>query len=350
MQRNISNEYLEKLPYKVTLCKEPSYRKNISFKRIFSHKIFANNVLKYLKKRKNPDIIYLVVPSLDVANKISKYANRNGIPVVLDIQDLWPEAFKMALNIPVLSNIIFYPMLKKANTIYTRADKIIAVSDTYKKRGIAFNKKDKSGLSAYIGINLSEVNKILETNEINKPEDEFWITYVGTLSHSYDINLITDAVNYLYKSGIKNISFKVIGTGPLESQFKTYAQSKKGKIDFLGYMEYEKMMKILNKSDIAVNPINKNSVSSIINKVGDYAAARIPVINTQNSEEYKNLLIQYNCGINCTTIEEVTTAIKKLYDNKKLRLEMSQNASKLASEKFNRETVYEKIVNLLLNT
>ena len=64
------------------------------------------------------------VPSLTVADYVTKYGKDHGVPVIVDIQDLWPEAFKMALRIPVVSDLLFYPMLKQANRIYRRASEI----------------------------------------------------------------------------------------------------------------------------------------------------------------------------------------------------------------------------------
>ena len=157
-QREYNNDFLDSFKYKVSLINEPGYKKNISFRRLYSHNIFARNVLKYLKKREKPDLIYLVVPSLDVADKISKYANQHNIPLIVDIQDLWPEAFKMSIDIPVISDVLFYPMMKKANRIYSRADRILAVSNTYVQRGLRVNKKDHEGLSVYIGTDLKYAN------------------------------------------------------------------------------------------------------------------------------------------------------------------------------------------------
>ncbi len=37
------------------------------------------------------------MPSLDVAKVAAKYAKENNIRFIIDIQDLWPEAFRMVL-------------------------------------------------------------------------------------------------------------------------------------------------------------------------------------------------------------------------------------------------------------
>ena len=74
---------------------------------------------------------YIAVPSLDVAKIAAEYAEKNNIRFIIDVQDLWPEAFKMVFNVPFISDILFYPMLKQADYIYKAADEIIAVSQTY---------------------------------------------------------------------------------------------------------------------------------------------------------------------------------------------------------------------------
>lgn len=66
----------------------------------------GQNVEIYLNKRKAPDLIYVAVPSLDVAEVCAAYCERNNVKFVVDIQDLWPEAFRLVFNIPVVSSMI----------------------------------------------------------------------------------------------------------------------------------------------------------------------------------------------------------------------------------------------------
>mgnify|MGYP000201155730 CR=1 FL=1 len=343
-QRKYNNDFLDSFEYKVSLINEPGYKKNISFRRLYSHNIFARNVLKYLKKRKRPDLIYLVVPSLDVADKISKYADQQNIPLIVDIQDLWPEAFKMAIDIPVISDVLFYPMMKKANRIYSRAERILAVSNTYVQRGLRVNKKDDEGLSVYIGTDLKYANYCIDKYKNIRTDSRFWITYVGALGYSYDIKLIIDAIEKLNEKGIENILFNVLGDGPLRKEFEQYANEKKVCTNFMGMVEYPKMMGILASSNVAVNPIVKKSVSSIINKVGDYAAAGIPVINTQNSNEYRSLLDEYGAGINCNTLDDVVSAIELLYIDKEKQKSMAIASKKIGEQYFDRNVTYRYII------
>lgn len=348
-QRDVSKLNIENLPYKVTLLHEPGYRKNISAKRLYSHHEFAKNIKKYLDKCERPDLIIVSVPSLSVGSVVTRYANKNNIKVIVDIQDLWPESFKMAIDIPVISDILFFPMMCQANNIYRRADYIMAVSDTFVQRGLKYNKKDTKGLSLYIGSDSNLVAREKAGIKVNKPENEFWIGYVGALGRSYDLKVVIDAINILYSKGFNSIKFIVMGDGPLKDEFNKYAIDKKIDCDFKGFMNYGEMMATLEVCDVAVNPIDGKSVSSIINKVSDYALAGVPVINTQNSPEYRKLLEKYNAGINCKNGDStsVSLAIEELLCDSSKRIAMKENSLNLGNKKFDRMKTYSAVINLI---
>lgn len=348
-KREYSPEELSKVSYKITLLDEPGYKKNVSIKRFYSHKILSINLKKYLKKIDKPDLIYCAIPSIDVAYESITFSKKNGIRFIIDIQDLWPEAFKMALNIPIISNVIFYSMKRKVDFIYSNADEIVAVSKTYVKRALSVNKKLVKGLSVFLGTDLNYFDKCQKNNKVVYKDNIIRIAYIGTLGTSYDIKLIIDSIKILYSKGIKNIKFVIMGDGPLKESFELYAKQSEIDYEFTGRLDYEKMVGLLSSCDICVNPIVGSSVASIINKVGDYAASGLPVINTQNSEEYKNLIIQYNAGYNCKNgdSKDIADKIETLVNDEKLRKKFGKGNRKLAEEKFDREKNYKKIIELI---
>lgn len=333
---------------KITACHEPGYPKNVCLKRFNSHKKLSKNIKEYLEKRKKPDIIYCAIPSLAVGKIVAQYAEKNGVRFVIDIQDLWPEAFKMVFKIPLLSNAIFYPMKRQANYIYKCADDIIAVSDTYRDRATSVNKKYKNKLTVFLGTNLEYFDKCKEKNIKHYNDNIIRIAYIGTLGHSYNIKTIIDALELL-KEKYNNLNFLVMGSGPLKNQFEAYAKDKNINCEFTGRLEYPEMVGTLCSCDIAVNPITHGAAQSIINKVGDYAAAGLPVINTQENLEYRNLVEKYNIGYNCenSNKQDIANKIEILIKDKKLRKELGNNNRKLAEEKFDRKKTYNQIVKII---
>lgn len=325
-------------PFTITFIEEPGYQKNVSIKRIFSHRVWGKNVVRYLKSRKKPDVVYCAIPSLSGPNMIARYCQKNGIRFVIDVQDLWPEAFQMVFNMPVLSNIIFAPLTLLANGIYKRADAICAVSDTYCKRALRVNKKCSDATPVFLGTELSTFDAHAKANPVaNKPEGELWLGYCGTLGTSYDLHVVFEALRLL---GEKNLRFIVMGDGPLMERFR--AEASDLNVSFTGRMPYEKMCGMLAECDIVVNPIVGKSVATIINKHADYAASGKPVLNTQSDKEYCQLVEEYQMGLNCNNgdAEDLSQKLKALVYDEGLRYRMGKNARKCAEEKFDRATTY----------
>lgn len=343
--RDKLDELKKEVPYKVTFIDEIGYSKSISFKRLRTSHIFGKNVIKYLKTQKKPDVIYQVVPTLDVAKSVCKYANKNKIPLIIDIQDLWPEAFKMAFNIPILSDLVFLPIMSKANYIYSHADRICAVSKTYVDRALSVNKKCKYGEAVYIGINLNKFDENIKNNLFDWNDSKLRLAYCGSLDKSYDIKLVIDALSLVKNPPV----FVVIGDGELKNEFESYAASKRVNAEFLGYVPYEKMCGIIASCDMVINPIIGSSVATIINKHGDYAASGLPVLNTQNSKEYIEIVDNYKMGLNSPSgnVEALAKNIDFLVNNELERKQMGRNARRCAEELFDRMSTYGKLVNVI---
>lgn len=347
---HISKTYFTEIrgdyPYKITLLHEGAYRRNVSLKRFAAHYIWGENVKKYLQKRKRPDVIYCAVPTLKAAYEASKYCEIHKVRFIIDLQDLWPEAFKMVFNPPVISRLLYAPFEKLANGIYKRADEIIAVSQTYLDRAKKKNSKAGRGHVIYLGTRLESFDKNVKYNRVfKKRENELWLAYCGTLGSSYDITCVIDALAILRKKGIKPPKFIVMGDGPKRQSFKEYARKKKIEAVFTGNVLYPQMCGRLSACDMTVNPIVKGAAQSIINKHSDYAACGLPVLNTQESREYRKLIDKYEMGFNCNNqdADDLAEKMQILMEDKKLREKMGRNARRCAEERFDRKISYEEI-------
>lgn len=335
--------------YKITMLHEPRYKKNICIKRFYSHYIWGKNVAKYLKKRKKPDVVYCAVPTLEASYEAAKYCEKNKIRFIVDVQDLWPEAFQMVFHVPVLSRILFFPFKMISNSIYKQADVICAVSKMYADRALSSNMKCKEGHVVFLGTDLSVFDKY-SINKTDIKKDGLWLGYCGTLGSSYDLICVFDALEIVSKR-IVPPRFIIMGDGPKKKQFEDYASSKGIKCSFLGRLPYDKMCAILKQCDIVVNPIMRNAAQSIINKHADYVASGLPIINTQECEEFRSLLVQYHMGINCENdnAEHVAEAIEYYCKNSVERINAGKNARRCAEDLFDRRSTYDELIDLILN-
>ena len=345
-KKNHKDPLVHNWSFKITFLHEPGYKKNISIQRLISHYCWGREVAKYLENRKKPDVVYCAVPSLSGPLAAAKYCEKNDIRFIVDIQDLWPEAFQLALNIPVL----FEPFRRRADAIYRRADEICGVSKTYVDRALKVNSKVKNGHVVFLGTQLSTFDAYAKQNPVDKPKGELWLGYCGSLGASYDLTVVIDALHILKNRGINPPKFIVMGSGELKEKFERHAKELEVDCLFTGSLSYDQMCGKLAACDIAVNPIISRSAASIINKHSDYAASGLPVINTQESSEYRNLVDEYKMGFNCENgnAMDIANKMQKLIESHELRNEMGKNARRCAEEKFDREFTYKEIFNCSL--
>lgn len=346
----LRKQVIAKWPFKITFLPEKGYRRNVCLKRFYSHYVWGKNVKDYLKTIEKPDVVYCAVPSLSGPNYVADYCDKNGIRFVIDIQDLWPEAFKMVFNVPMISSVVFFPFKHKAESIYKRADAVCAVSQTYVNRALLVNQKCKSGTVVFLGTDLDAFDSYSTEEPImRKPDGEVWLVYCGTLGSSYDLVCVFNAMEILSKNGIRP-KFIIMGNGPQREELEQYAASKDIDVKFTGRLPYNKMCALLCECDIALNPIMHNAAQSIINKHGDYAASGIPVISTQENEEYRTLVDDYKMGFNCVNGDsaDIAEKIELLIQDKELRTKMGANARKCAEEKFDRKNSYNALVSVIL--
>ena len=351
-QRDIDAIKKEDYKFQLKFIYEPGYRKNIDLRRIRSHSIAAKNLTKLLEKEGDYDLIYCEIPPNDVALAAAEYAKKKGIPFVPDVNDLWPEAMRMVLDIPVVSDILFYPLQRDAEKVYSLVSGIIGTSDEYRDRPLKNQKLDVPRKTVYVGNEIAEFDRGVEKYgpEIQKPEGEFWVSYAGTIGTSYDIRTMVLAGKELLDRGMSQIKFKILGGGPLKDELENLAKEQGCvNVEFVGYAPYPKMAAYLAKSDILVNSFVKKAPQSIVTKIGDYLAAGKPMINTCMSPEFRQKVENDGFGINILPEDAkiLADAIAELYEDRDGCRIMGEKARKIAEEQFDRPESYKKIIELI---
>ena len=351
-QRDIDAIKKEDYKFQLKFIYEPGYRKNIDLRRIRSHSIAAKNLTKLLEKEGDYDLIYCEIPPNDVALAAAEYAKKKGIPFVPDVNDLWPEAMRMVLDILVVSDILFYPLQRDAEKVYSLVSGIIGTSDEYRDRPLKNQKLDVPRKTVYVGNEIAEFDRGVEKYgpEIQKPEGEFWVSYAGTIGTSYDIRTMVLAGKELLDRGMSQIKFKILGGGPLKDELENLAKEQGCvNVEFVGYAPYPKMAAYLAKSDILVNSFVKKAPQSIVTKIGDYLAAGKPMINTCMSPEFRQKVENDGFGINILPedVKILADAIAELYEDRDGCRIMGEKARKIAEEQFDRPESYKKIIELI---
>lgn len=351
-QRNLNEIKKEEYPFGLKFIYEPGYKRNVDLRRVRSHRIAAQNLKKLLETEGDYDLLYAEIPPNDVALAAAEFAKTKGIPFVADVNDLWPEAMRMVLDIPVVSDILFHPLLRDAEKVYSLVSGVVGTSDEYRDRPFARQNRNIPRITVYVGNEISQFDAGAEQKkpEVQKGEEEFWVGYAGTIGTSYDIETMVLAGEELARRGRNNIRIKILGGGPTKEKLEELARQKHiDNVEFVGYAPYDRMAAYLTSCDVLVNSFVKKAPQSIVTKIGDYLAAGKPMINTCSSPEFRAKVDADGFGINIEAedVKILADAIEKFADAPALCESMGKKARQIAEEQFDRPKSYQRIQELI---
>lgn len=351
-----SDDYLGSL-YNIVFLDEPGYKRNIDPMRIISHHVFNKQLKRFLNEQSGYyDAVWCQMPPNNIAKTAAKFSEKEGIPLIVDLNDLWPEAMRMVIDIPIVSDIAFAPMSRDARKVFNTAWGSIGTSHEYTQHPNAYRAHPiENSLTVYVGNELSVFDSGAAAHPVDKPDDEIWVTYAGTLGKSYDVKNLIQAADTAHvrlgREGFdKKIRLKVLGDGPDREMLEEKARCcKPGVVDMLGYKSYEEMAGYLVASDIVVNSLVENAPQSIVSKIADYLASGSAMINTGSSPEMKRLCENEHVGISVEpgNADMLADALCRLAKDDELRDTYGKNARVLAEAKFNRASAYLPIVDFV---
>ena len=264
-----------------------AYRRNISLNRIFYEINFGKNWALAAENQSTPDVIVLGDPALFFGSPVAKYAKCHEKKLVLDVIDLWPELFTVALPkfLQPLGNVIFHPMFRKRNKLANSCNALVAVSQDYLN---VINRSVQSKLPsmvAYLGIDVYQqrsqpINVSLSEKLISfKNSFSMLVVYAGTLGDAYDMNLLLEAVRRTSKQGL-SIGFVVAGDGPRKMDLIAAANQYSTNLLFLGQLPSEDLTTLYAAADVGLMTYVPGSTVAMPVKFFDYLAGGLAIISS----------------------------------------------------------------------
>lgn len=305
----------------------PSHNNN-SIQRSINYISFSiSSVILGLLKLRKPDIIYAYHPPITVgiAAVILKYIF--NIPLVYDIQDIWPDSLKATGMIKNKTLFDFIDFI--CNLIYKSSDKLVVLSPGFKnlliKRGVN-NKKIK------IIYNWSNIKR--RFGDLKKPENfkkkRFNIVFAGNIGKAQSLDAIIKAAEILHKNNSKVI-FQIIGDGIDLERLKSYAKDRRiTNINFIPRVSQNEISIYLENANAFIVHLKNDALFKITipSKTQAYMAFGKPIIMAVKGDAAK-LIKKSKCGLICEpeNYKQIAKTIQKLMSLEQSKLEiMGKNA------------------------
>lgn len=273
-----------------------------------------------------------------------KVKNKTGIPVIMYVQDLWPESVKAVTGID--NYFVNTGLGKLVSYIYDSCDLILGTSPSFVKE-IQKRVKDKSKVRFW-----PQYATISKSNSsggvLNK--DKFNITFTGNIGEAQGLEMVIEAARQLKHT---NIHWNFFGEGrnkaKLEAMCKEYDLYEN--VSFHGYVEEKEIPNHLNDSDAALLILKPDPIFDITipAKLQTYLACGVPVLGCVNGEA-KRIITEGKCGLVSETIDTdslVKTCLDFLNLSKEEMNEFRKNSLLYGIENFNKNNLLNTLQNYM---
>jgi glycosyltransferase involved in cell wall biosynthesis len=271
-----------------------TYPKNNFFGRAYESLDFGIKSMNYINRRiKEYDLIYASSwPFLCQLMIVMLKKNKN-VPLIMNIQDLYPESFLIKIKSKVISNIL-KPLYFIDRLIAQKSAHITVISESLRQVYIKQRKIPESKISLIHNWQDCEVfnNTVVSKEEVIKKynleevKGRFIYMYLGNIGPVAGVETIISSFSKLDND---NSYLIIAGSGSVKHKCKLLAQSLKiSNLTFLEVpLEMKSVVELQSISDILLLPINPEAAnSSIPSKLIAYMFSGKPVITSavMNSE------------------------------------------------------------------
>lgn len=283
----VFNDPLLPVNVKVLPVQTRPYDRNISFGRIAYEKSFGEGFAALASSQEAPDMVVLADPSLFYSAQVLKFVDRVGCKLVIDILDLWPELFKVALPswIRGLDKLLFSPLYSRRRRLLERADGVVAVSKDFLT--ITNVAPEMASCISYLGVDLRqfELPEASEERRVIKKfaQGRLVVMYAGTLGDAYDMGCVLKTIELCEESRLP-VSFVFAGDGPKRGEVEFFCRQHAESSLFLGSVPASKLPSIYAQCDVGLCSYAPGSTVSMPVKVYDYLAAGLYVYSSLETE------------------------------------------------------------------
>lgn len=346
--------------YTLRLLKSAGYRHNISLRRLLDHRQLARHFRDEAASSEIPDVILCSWPTLELCDEAVRYGKAHGIPVVLDVRDMWPDALIDVLPSLVrpLARICAWPLYRMARRACRDATAMTAITEGCLEwvrclAGTPRGATDRAFPLAYRDRSPKEQEREAAVafwrDRGVMADGKLTACFFGTLGRHFELDTVLDAARRLDELKVP-VRFVLCGAGPeLESCQRRAAELPNVVVP--GWVNAAQIWTLMRLSSVGLAPYRStwDFRMSITNKPVEYLSAGLPVISSLQGT-LAQLLDQNGAGLTYRneSSEELADILQRLHAEPDSLAGMSRQARSLFERQFVADAVYDSMIDYLL--
>ena len=342
----------------VRLLYGPGYAVSRSPWRLWHHRIEASSFFRQARELSPPDLIFCVLPTPQLCRAAAAYGRAAGVPVVIDIQDVWPLSYLKLFPVawrPRLNFLLAWEYHKLRGCLRPSVG-ITAISNTFLDWALGHARRPAGPADGVFPIGYPAAGDDPEEEReirsagvalkerLGLKEGEFVVAFVGTLVSSYDFTTVLAAAQHLERVG-KPVRFVFAGSGGHLAEIQRLAASLKS-VTLLGWLgEQHELKALLQLADAGLAPYRRGCTMSLPNKPFEYMAAGLPQISSL-AGEMAAIIDRERIGLNYVPDDsrDLCRCVLRLMDNHGERRQQGENARGLFLREYSSSVIYPKLV------
>ena len=335
------------------LLKSTGYRSNVSIRRFIEHAGVARKFAREARQLPPPDVILVSLPTIELAHAAVEYGCATGVPVLVDIRDLWPDVMIDVLppRWRWLSRLLLSSQVRRAHDAMARCDALVAVSERYLQWGLRYAGRAQRPLDATIPLGYVAPEARRPADEVGQQlvrlgvrQDAALCWYVGTFGRQYDLAPVIDAARVFQNAGRSDVQFVISGEGELGPRWHAQAAGLRNLV-FTGWIGADEINWLRGHAAIGLQPYVKGAPQGLANKLFEYLSAGLPVVSSLAGEN-ELLIQQHHCGLTYRAGDaaDCHRQLLTLLDDAALRERMGADGRRLFETQFNATSVFERLM------
>lgn len=305
-------------------------------------------------RAKDVDCIYLAsTPPIQglLGAFIKKF---RGIPFVYNLQDIFPDSLYNN-GLANKGGILWKIGRVIEDFTYKHADKIIVISEDFKKNIMAKGVPEEKIVVVYNWVDQNAVvnverenNKLFDKYKLDR--SKFYIEYSGNIGLSQNMDMLLEVMEDL-QNNYPDINLVLVGEGAYKAQVEKIVADKQLKnVVMLPFQPYEDISHVFSLGDVGL-VISKpgTGAASVPSKTWSIMSASRPVLANFDENELKDILAGNECGIftKAGDKEAFKQSIITLYENRELCKQYGKNGRQFVMDNLTREVGTQKYVDVI---
>lgn len=373
--RGLSDEEYEEYKHKKL---EMMYDGKVTVKRFAMYREGRNPILRALRyslnwiiqlwkglREKDVDVIYLA-STPPIQGMLGAFIKKfRGIPFVYNLQDIFPDSL-FNNGLANKGGLLWKIGRVIENFTYKNADKIIVISEDFKKNIMAKGVPEEKIVVVYNWVDQNAVvdiprerNKLFDAYGLDR--SKFYVTYNGNIGLSQNLDMLLSVAEEFQSAKVQafhgneicctDIHFVLVGNGAyLDEVKRIIAEKKLENVHLLPFQLYEDISYVFSLGDASL-VISKpgTGAASVPSKTWSIMSASRPVLVNFDENELKQIVEKHNCGIftKAGDKEAFKQSILALYNNREMAVEMGKNGRQFVMGNLTREVGTQKYVDVI---